>query len=523
MAGGKIGKEITDLIISGGTKALSAAEKRAAELAKKKSDAAIAARKKKIPAGQVPQNFSRVDTRQPTRGPDMGADFGSLIADTKAFLRTPSADPNMKMMTETYPGMKGLYSADPAQTAENITNHMRDNIISLYDLAEKKGITESSSKWYDGANRIANELATRFGTTPEKTSAVLAVLSPQKDWYQNVGLGERIIKSFQEINPQLRWTPEMDKVSLTSGIDKDGTTAWMRDPDFEKNVRGNSYGAMETPRQKAMWLRAYDEAQNGRNYREVSPEGDLLDYAITKTGERKKIVPQSWDNMAKAIRIMEGDGSLQTISSELGSEHKVRNFFNNIYSPNSPFDVTADTHQIAGGIMMPYGSSAPEVGHGLSGQGAPRAGMPWSNVGGQETGTTAGYGLHFDATRKAAEEKGWIPRQMQSITWEQLRALMPPGLRGNSPFVKTARDIWSAADDGYLTKDQARQAIIQVAEASGGGGMPSWADYKGPRRSILGGGAGLVGLLGTAGLASAKDQQQQQSPSSLLDYFQGPQ
>ena len=529
MAGGQeIAKgleEAFNLILTGGAKkALTAAEKRAAMLAEKKSKEAMAARRKNLPVGKVPQDFARVDTRQPTRGPDASADFGSLIADTEAFLRTPSADQNMKMMTETYPGLKGLYSADPKQTAENIVSHMSDNVLSLYDLAEKKGITEESSKWYDGANRIANEMAQRFGTTPEKTAGVLAVLSPQKDWYQNVGLGERIIKAFGEINPQLRWSPEMDKVAFTSGIDKDGTTAWTRDADFEKNVRNNSYGAMETPRQKAMWLRAYDEAQNGRNYREVSPEGDLLDYAYTKTGERKKIVPQSWDNMAKAIRIMEGDGSLAAISSELGSEHKVRNFFNNIYSPNSPFDITADTHQIAGGILMPYGSSAPEVGHGLAGQGAPRQGMPWSNVGGQETGTTAGYGLHFDATKRAADEKGWLPRQMQSITWEQLRALMPPGLRGNSPFVKTARDIWAAADAGQMTKDQARQAIIQVAEASGGGGLPSWVNYKGPRRSILGGGAGLVGLLGTAGLASAQEQEQQQPGmmSLLGDYPVGP-
>lgn len=455
--------------------------------------------------GAPSQTIPRVSTRVPKKGPDANAPMGSLIADTEAFLRNPSAAGNMEMMTRTYPGMSKLFSEDPAQTAENIVSHMKDNIISLYDLADAKGITAESAKWYDGANRIASELSQRFGVTPEQTSGVLAVLSPQKDWYQNVGLGERIIKAFRDVNPQSRWTPEMDQVALTSAADKDGMTAWMRDPEFETVVRGNSYGAMETPRQKAMWLRAYDEALNGRAYREVSPGGDLLDYALTGDGRRRSIVPQSFDNMAKAIRILEGDGSLDAISAELGQEHKVRNFFNNILSPQSPIDVTADTHQIAGGLLMPYGSSAPEVGHGLSGQSAPKQGMPWSSAGGMETGTPGAYGLHFDATKRAGEELGWLPRQMQSITWEQLRALMPPGIRGNHPFVGKARSIWGAVDRGEITPDQARAAIIKEAEAAGGGGLPSWVNYNGPRRSILGGGAGLLGVLGAAGLASAKE------------------
>lgn len=456
------------------------------------------------------ENFQRVSTRTPTKGEEANAPIGSLVADTEAFLRTPSAGKNMAMMTETYPGLKGLLSEDPKQTAQNIVEHMKGNIISLYDLAAKKGITEESAKWYDGANRIASELAQRFQYTPEKTSGVLAVLSPQKDWYQNVALGERIIKSHAEVNPQMRWTPEMDNVSLTSGIDKDGTTAWTRSKEFEEKVRNQPYGAMETPREKAMWLRAYDEAKNGRFYREVSPGGDILDYATTNSGNRRVVVPQSWDNMAKAIRILEGDGSLASVSGELGSEHKVRNFFNNILTPSSPYDATMDTHQIAGGLLMPHGSSAPEVGHGLAGATAPKQGMPWSNTGGDVAGTTGAYGLHFDATKGAADELGWLPRQMQSITWEQIRALMPSTIRGNNPFVAKARSIWAMKDAGDITADQARAAIIDAAEKAGGGGMPSWVGYTGPRRSIAGGGAGLLGLIGATGLASAKEQSAEQ-------------
>jgi hypothetical protein len=34
----------------------------------------------------------------------------------------------------------------------------------------------------------------------------------------------------------------------------------------------------------------------------------------------------------------------------MGERHKVRNFYNNIYDPNSPYgDVTIDTHAVAAG------------------------------------------------------------------------------------------------------------------------------------------------------------------------------
>lgn len=455
-----------------------------------------------------PSDFQRVSTRLPIgKGATEDPLTESLVSDTEAFLRNPSAAQNMKMMTETYPGMRGLLSDDPVETSENIVEHMSDNIISLYDLADEAGITESSSKWYDGASRIADELAGRFNSTKEKAAGVLAVLSPQKDWYMNVALGERLMKHMDELSPNSQWSDEMDVVSQTKAADKNGETAWTRS-DLYDEIRGAPWGEMDTDLKKAMWLRAYDEAHFGNAFREVSPEGDILDYVRKKDGTPSTLVHQSFGNIAKAIRIMEGDGKLSSISGELGSEHKVRNFFNNILTPESPFDVTADTHQIAGGLLMPYGSSAPEVGHGLAGESAPKSGMPWSTTGGKDSGTGGAYGLHFDATKRAAEkiEGNWLPRQMQSITWEQLRALMPSTLRGKSPFVNVARTIWRMKDEGQITGEEARNLIITEARKFGGGAKPSWVDYSGPRRSIAKGAGATAGLLGVtgAGLASAQ-------------------
>lgn len=490
-------KKIITGVVPAAGKAVSRTAKRAAELAAKTK----------------PPAYPRVNTRQPTKGPEANAPMGTLVADTEAFLRSQSAPQNLEMITQTYPGMRRLFSQDPKQTAANIIEHMTDNVLSLYDLAGKKKIAADSAKWYDGANRIASEMGQRFKMPTEKAAGVLAVLSPQKDWYQNVALAERLIKAMSEVSPASRWTPEMDKVALTGSLDKQGMTAFTRSADF-KNVRGRPYGEMQTPEQKAMWLRAYDEATSGRNYREIAPNGDILDYMTNADGTRSKFIPATFRDMAKAINIIEGPGTLESISPLLGNEHKVRNFFNNILSPQSPLDVTADTHQIAAGVLMPYGGSAPEVLHGLSGASSPKQGMPWANIGGQETGTTSAYGLHFDATRRAAEQQGWLPREMQSITWEQLRALMPSWMRGNHPFVGKARSIWGMVDAGDITPEQARAAIIEEAQKLSGSAVPSWATYKGPRRAMLGGGAGLFGLVGATGLATAKEQPQQ--PQGLL-------
>lgn len=459
----------------------------------------------------LPSDFQRVSTRLPT-GINALEDphTESLISDTDAFLRNPSAAKNLEMMTQNYSGLRGLLSEDPAQTADNIIDHFKGNIISLYDLAEEAGITAESAKWYDGANRISNELAGRFGITPEKSSGVLAVMSPQKDWYQNVALGERIIKHWSELSPSSQWTPEMDAHVFTKAVDKAGQTAWTRNQLFDE-VRGRPWGEMDTPEKQAMWIRAYDEAHFGSNFREVSPEGDVLGYMTKKDGDPAMLVHQSFADIAKAMRILEGDGSLRSISDELGKEHKVRNFFNNILTPDSPFDATMDTHQIAGGNLMPWGSGVAQVQHGLSGQSAPRQGMPWSKAGAPDSGIGGAYGLYFDATKRAADEiGGWLPRQMQSITWEQLRALMPSTIRGNHPFVNTARSIWDLKDQGQITADQARKMIIEAARDAGGKSQPSWATYTGPRRSIEKGAGATAGLLGLAGanLATAQPSQE---------------
>ena len=450
----------------------------------------------------------RVDTRLPAAATrDDKLQTGAMVSDGEALMSgNKNMESNFAMMAENYPGLKNLWSEDVAETGANYTNRMKDNIISLYDMSDKLGIAEDSAKWYQGANRIANGLSSRFGISPEKTSGVLAVMSPQKDWFQNVALGERIIKHHTELGSNAPWTQAMDDITTTvpASRKKKGNTAFQdgKNGPILDSIKGKTWGELETPMQKALWLRAYDEANFGKAYREISPEGDILGYSLNNSGAQTPLVHQGFGDIAKAVRILEGDGTLTSISPELGGNHKVRNFFNNILNPDSPQDVTVDTHQIAAGLMRPLGSGSVEVHHGLNGANIKGNPARWSNDGKADSGMAGNYGLYFDATTEAAQLRGVLPREMQSISWEQLRTLFPQTLKNNKPFVANTEAIWRMVDDKQLTADGARNMIIAEAEKLGAGGAPTWKTYGGKRRDI---GIATAGLIGAAGVATADE------------------
>ena len=460
----------------------------------------------------------RVDTRLPAQSVrEDDLQTGAMVSDTSALLGSNTKmNENFAMMAENYPGLKNLWSEDVAETAANVKGQMTDNIVSLYDMSDKLGIAEESAQWYRGANRIANGLADRFDLNSEQTSGVLAVMSPQKDWYQNVALAERLIKHHTELGPNAPWTQAMDDITTTVPASRKakGNTAFQdgKNGTVLDQIKGKTWGDLETPEQKAMWLRAYDEAHFGKNYREVSPEGDILGYAVKKSGEPAGLVHQGFGDIAKAVRILEGDGSIKSISPELGGNHKVRNFYNNIYNPDSPVDVTVDTHQIAAGLMRPLGSSSVEVTHGLNGSNIKGNPARWSNDGKADSGMAGSYGLYFDATADAAKLRGVLPREMQSVSWEQLRTLFPVSLKNNKGFVQSTEAIWRMADEGQLTADGARNMIIAEAEKLGAGGAPSWKTYAGAVRDI---GVPAAGLIGAAGLATAEEAPEEFSRGGL--------
>ncbi len=155
-------------------------------------------------------------------------------------------------------------------------------------------------------------------------------------------------------------------------------------------------------------------------------EGNLANFF------RHSIQVMTWQSylvIDKAISIW-ADGSLENISRELGRAHKVRNFYNNIVTPQSPVgDATADTHAVCAAVLFPMGNEGYLVSLNFGGAG----------VGG---GGNAGlYWSFHEGIRRAAAARGVLPRQMQSVTWEAGRGLFTDVRKRDKVFLATVADM----------------------------------------------------------------------------------
>jgi hypothetical protein len=146
-------------------------------------------------------------------------------------------------------------------------------------------------------------------------------------------------------------------------------------------------------------------------------------------------------SIAKAVSMFD-DPSIANIHDQLGEQHKVRSFYNNIVDPKSKEGhVTIDTHAVAAALLRPLSGSSREVLHNFGGGPLGEVGTKDSKV----TGNKGTYGIYAEAYRRAAEERGLLPREMQSITWEAVRGLFEPKFKGQQKNVDSVERIW----DGY--------------------------------------------------------------------------
>ncbi len=349
-----------------------------------------------------------------------------------------------------------------------------DNLLYIFDLISPE-VRNRSKLWYEGANKIANRLAQKpvkvfkknRPLTVEQTSGILAALSPQKDWFQNVSLAERLI-DIMTAHSSVKFTSEMRK----TGKRIFGKKQYAKDLEFisDKSLDDLMF---EHPVIQAMWIRVYDETYNQRSHRIVSPEGDLYDYARSKKGDPKGTGWGSNAEIAKAVQ-MYRDDSMDTISKELGLMHKIRSFFNNIANPrDEKGSATIDTHAVAAIFLQPFSGKSIPVSHNFGV-------MATKGVEGSASVTAFGskgyYGIHYEMYRMAAEKRGVLPREMQSITWEAIRGLFPAEFK-TEENVKYIENIWNEYKKGNKTLDEARNEVIEYANQkteTSGFGTPDW-------------------------------------------------
>jgi hypothetical protein len=405
--------------------------------------------------------------------------------------RAPEALAKNAQLIKNYPGFEHLRTDDPTKINEAFINHAKDNLKWLYGkMNDEKGpigpgIVERAKQWYNGANRIAHSLAREYNVQPYQAAAVLAALSPQKDWYQNVHLARKVFEAHQ-LGHNWRMTDEMQRYSdkYIKSLEKTGED----DPKkigelraLQQKFQTTPMSRLTDPHERAVFARWHDEAHNPRDYKMVTPEGgfgetSMIPAKYTKKGVLKEAArPRSvswgsFNEIAKATAALQ-NASLPEVSRLMGGNHKVRNFFNNIIAPHALHgDVTIDTHAIAAALLRPLGGGSMPVGHGLgtsTGKGVPGA------ANSATVGNRGMYGLYAEAYRRAAKDLGILPRELQSVTWEGVRGLFSPEQKRNPGFVQHVENIWrNRGEFRGKTPDERREAI---ASHAGGLKPPSWA------------------------------------------------
>jgi len=366
-------------------------------------------------------------------------DFDVTLSD----LTTLGKNMEALMATPNMRKLKGKGAKDPKRQAEEFIDHAVNNLLWLHDHMPAE-MRERAERWYDGGRKTIETWADRYGISEMQGAAVIAVLSPQNGWFPNVSQAERIADIVFGMR-DYTW----DEAMTETAIQLSGGSL---DKRMQSVVGKTLDEVIGLPDLAARWIRVYDQTYNSRSYRVLTPEGGVADYVKTTKGEEATMAWKSYSTIAKAVSILT-DGRAENVHYQLGKEHKVRNFYNNLFDPNSAGGYTTiDTHAVAAALLRPLSANDIEVLQAFGGTGSSKSSV---------TGLNGTYPLYLEAYRRAAEQRGVLPRQMQSITWEAVRGLFDAGRK---IFIKKdANQIWERYKKGEIEQDQAQKEILALA------------------------------------------------------------
>lgn len=408
----------------------------------------------------------------------LAIDFASVLADEKTLAKNAAT-------LRAMPNMRPTKARKPAKVVEQFVEHVVDNLLFLHDLmpAEQR---DRAKLWYDGGRKMAEAWANRYGISEMQAAAAIAVLSPQNDWFQNVSAAERTADILFGMR-DFQWDDAMS-------VEADRILGDKTDPKMEL-ARGKKLSELlDRPDLAARWVRVFDQTRNSRAFNVLTPEGGAAGLRTTASGNPATMAWKTYDNIAAAISIYL-DGRAENVFHQLGREHKVRNFYNNIFDPKSDMGfATIDTHAVAAGLLRPLAGADLEVTQNFGG-----AGSASSSI----TGLSGTYPIYLEAYRRAAEARGLLPREMQSITWEAVRGLFE-GPRKNA-MKAPANAIWERYKAGEIDQAQAQAEIVKLADHIT---PPTWTEAEfndTPGRTYEGDAQRAIDERGDAGAGEAAE------------------
>jgi hypothetical protein len=399
----------------------------------------------------------------------------NTVVDVASMRRDPELVSKINdLIRSEYPQIKIQPGEEPINA---LIRHVKGNLRWLHDQMPE-AMRERAKQWYVGARKITESFSEKYQFPREAVAGAIAKLSPQRDWFQNLELAERVMAILKNTPNGGRWTSEMDHTVLgwiyypqiRNSVGKlIGNKDALSDKTREmlrgklEDLRGTPFDKLDSL-QKAIWVRAYSSAHMPRGYSIWTPEGERLGIKLNDDNETEsKLGWPGFGTVEGAISILENP-SKTNISDQLGGEHKIRNFYNNILLPNSKLgSVTIDTHAVAAAVLKALAGADTEVGHNF-GQGAP---------GSDVLGISGLYPVFADAYRELAKELGLLPRELQSITWEEIRALFTDDFKTKANK-KLVNSIWQEYINGKATLDETRELLKDVAEYR----QPDWVGKR---------------------------------------------
>lgn len=364
-------------------------------------------------------------------------------------------------------GKKGLTNE---QVLDALTDHVENNLLWLHDKMPPEW-RDRAKLWYDGARKLTEGWAKKYDLTRPQIAGVIALLSPQRDWFQNVDLARRLLDitkgpvqrgpmSYDMESQVMAWIFDKSKKAMSAK-----TKAKLEDSLVK--MRGIPFAKLGRFEQ-AIWARAYSTVNDPSSFPILSPEGNVMQLALNDDGEPTRIGWAPFPAIGKAIEAVR-DPAIRKISDLLGQQHKIRSFYNNILLPNEALHaaVTSDTHAVAAGLLKPLGGESNEVLHNFGGAAKGKM-SPLSSV---VDGISGLYGVHAEAYRRAAAKRGpLLPRQLQSITWEAGRNLFKDVWKTEENQALVNR-LWAEYIHGRKSLNETREAIYHAA---GGIKQPEW-------------------------------------------------
>ncbi len=414
----------------------------------------------------APGFSDRISTRQPSRveGVHDTADY-SIGMDAVDEAAQGAKSNYANRVNEVIPRHIGVTDT----TQDGFINHMVGNLKALYGAVPDswKG---GAANWYHGANAIAKNMADTFGTSVRAMAGNLAALSPQRVWDHNVE-GATRVANIHTNHGDTPWDDSLDNVWTTGRTMPDGTkipgfaetnAGWSP---FYDAIKGKTLNEIDDPQAAALWVRLHDRANMEHNNVPIaSPDGTRGGWLTNDDGSKQALQWGTLGHVGNALTALRDD-SLPSISAALGDAHKVRNFYNNIISPDAGHDITIDTHAIAAALLRPLGSKNPEVNYGLGGSVDKKPWRegpdPWpTTMNSDPAGIKGMYPLYAEAYRRAAQDLNILPRELQSVTWEGVRGLYNSRDRRNPNVIQENSDLWKAVNSGDKSVDDVRSSIL---------------------------------------------------------------